>query len=82
MICYTALVISRILEYRIGRKFSATTIIESLRKCNCTLLDKNTYLFGYYDEVLDTLGKDLDIQFNRKHQTLKEIKAELAKTKR
>lgn len=82
MICYTSLVISRILEHRIGRKFSATKIIESLRRCNCTLLDKNTYLFGYYDEVLETLGKDLGITFNRKYQTLKEIKSELAKTKR
>lgn len=82
MICYTSLVISRILEHRIGRKFSATKIIESLRRCNCTLLDKNTYLFGYYDEVLETLGKDLGIAFNRKYQTLKEIKSELAKTKR
>ena len=82
MICYTALVISRILEYRIGRKYDATSIIESLRKCNCILLDRNTYLFGYYDEVLDVLGKDLGITFNRKYRTLKEIKTELAGTKK
>lgn len=82
MICYTALVISRILEYRIGRKYSVSAIIESLRKCNCTLMEKNIYLFSYYDEVLETLGKDLGITFDRKYQTLKEIKAELARTKK
>ena len=82
MICYVALVISRILEYRIGRKYNATRIIESLRKSNCTLIEGNTYLFGYYDEVLDTIGKELGITFNRKFQSLKEIKSELARTKK
>lgn len=82
MICYTALVISRILEYRVGRKYSVSAIIESLRKCNCTLMEKNIYLFSYYDKVLETLGKDLGITFDRKYQTLKEIKAELARTKK
>ena len=82
MICYTALVISRILEFRIGRTYSVSRIIESTRKCNCALLEKNLFLFSYYDEVLNLLGKDLGIDFSRKYRTLKEIKAELAKTKK
>ena len=82
LICYTALVISRILEFRIGRRFSVPRILESLRKCNCVLLEKNLFLFHYYDEVLACLGEDLKIDFSRKYRSLKEIKDELAKTKK
>lgn len=82
MICYAALVISRILEFRMERRFSVPQILESLRKCNCVLLDKNQFLFSYYDDVLAKLGKNLDIDFSRKYRSLKEIKDELAKTKK
>ena len=82
MICYAALVISRILEFRMERRLSVPQILESLRKCNCVLLDKNQFLFSYYDDVLAKLGKNLDIDFSRKYRSLKEIKDELAKTKK
>ena len=36
----------------------------------------------YYDEVLKVLGKELGIDFSRKYRTLKEIKNELALTKK
>lgn len=82
MICFTALVIARLLEYRINRKYSVKAILESLRKCNCSLVESNVYMGLYYDDVLKTLGEDLGIDFSRKYRTLKEIKTELAGTKK
>ena len=82
LICFTALVIMKLMEKRIGRKYAVQTIVESLRKCECSLLDKNSYLFDYYDDVLETIGNDLGIDFSFKYRTLKEIKQELGNTKR
>lgn len=82
LICFTALVIMKLMEKRIGRKYSVQTIIGSLRRCECSLMDKNTYLFDYYDEVLKTVGKDLGIDFSLKYRTLKDIRQELGNTKR
>ena len=82
LICFTALVIMKLMEYRIGRKYAVQTIVESLRRCECSLMDKNIYLFDYYDEVLKTIGDDLGISFGQKYRTQKEIRQELGNTKR
>lgn len=82
LICFTALVIARLLEYRIKRKYSVKTILESLRRCNCSLIESNVYMGLYYDDVLRTLGENLGIDFSRKYRTLKDIKTELAGTKK
>ena len=72
----------KLMEYRIGRKYAVQTIIESLRRCECSLMDKNVYLFDYYDEVLKTIGEDLGINFGLQTRTLQSIKQELGNTKR
>ena len=64
------------------REYSVKTILESLRKCECCLIESNVYMGAYYDEVLKVLGKELGIDFSRKYRTLKEIKNELAMTKK
>lgn len=80
--CFTALTIAKLMEYRIKREYSVKTILESLRKCECCLIESNVYMGAYYDEVLKVLGKELGIDFSRKYRTLKEIKNELAMTKK
>ncbi|MBR5355474.1 MAG: transposase, partial [Lachnospiraceae bacterium] len=82
LICFTALLIMRLLEYRLKRKHSVQTIIESLRRCECSLLESNMYVFDYYDEVLQSVGTELGIDFSRKYRSLKEIKNELGDTKK
>ena len=82
LICFTALLLMKLMEYRIKRKYSVKTILESLRKCGCSHLEQNYYLFDYYDEVLKELGNDLKIDFNRKYRSLGEIREALGKTKK
>lgn len=80
--CFIALVIARILELQVGRKYSITKMIESLQRCTCTNVDQNYYLFDYYDEVLKDIGEVLNVDFSTKVRPLQQIKKSIAETKK
>lgn len=82
LICFVSLVIARLLEYRLNRKHSVSRILESLRKCECSLLEQNLYLFDYYDEILQDVGELLGIDFSKKYRTLGEIKKVIGNVKK
>lgn len=56
------------------RKYSITRILESLKNCTCTNIQQNYYLFDYYDEVLQEIGRATNIDFSTKIRTLQQIK--------
>ncbi|WP_204665260.1 hypothetical protein [Fusibacter tunisiensis] len=62
-------------------KHSIAKMIESLKKCTCTNVDQNYYLFDYYDEVLEDIGQAADIDFSTKIRTLQQIKKNISETK-
>ena len=74
LICFVSLVLVRLLEKKLDRKYSVTAILESLKRSSCSLLEQNLYLFDYYDEILSSIGKELEIDFSKKYRTVKEIK--------
>ena len=80
--CFVALTIARILENRLAQKYSIGTILESLSKAECSLIQQNYYLFDYYDDILKDIGTAMDIDFGKRIRTLGEIKKILAKTKK
>ena len=80
--CFIALVIARILEYKLNGKYSITKIINSLKKCSCTNVDQNYYLFDYYDEVLHDIENATNIDFSTKIRTLQQIKKNISETKK
>ncbi|NLJ79541.1 MAG: transposase [Firmicutes bacterium] len=82
LVCFIALLILRILEYRLKNKHSSHVILQSLRKTNCSHIEQNYYLFDHYDDVLADLGDNLGIDFSKKYLTLKEIKYCAAAAKR
>lgn len=82
LICFVALVIARILEYRLDRKYGVSPILESLRRCECSLLEQNLYLFDYYDEILRDVGEVVGIDFSKKYRTLGEIKKIIGNVKK
>ena len=63
------------------RKYSVSKMLESLRRCECSSVEQNLYVFDYYDEVLCDIGKEFDIDFSKKYRTLKEIKKVQANVK-
>lgn len=82
LICFVALTIARILENRLGRRYSIRKILESLSKAGCSRIQQNYYLFDYYDEVLKDIGQIMEIDFGKRIRTLGEIKKVLAATKK
>jgi transposase len=80
--CFVSLLIIRILEHRLKGKYSAPSILESLSKSACSHVQENYYLFDFYDDVLDDIGKELNIDFSRKYQTFGEIRKVFGKTKK
>lgn len=80
--CFLALVIARVLEYRMGRKYSLSAMLDSLRQASCSHLTQNYYLFDYYDDILDDLGRTFGIDFSKKVLSLGDIKKVLAGTKK
>lgn len=80
--CFIALVLARILEYNLNGKYSITKIIDSLNKCSCTNVDRNYYIFDYYDEVLEDLSTTTNIDFSTKIRTLQQIKKNISETKK
>ncbi len=82
LICFVSLVLARLLEKRLDRKYSVTAILESLNKSSCSLLEQNMYLFDYYDEILYALGKELKIDFGKKYRTVQEIKKIIGESKK
>ena len=80
--CYIALVLSRVLQHKLDKKYSVGKILESLSNCNCNQLENNYYVFNYYDEVLKDIGDVLNVDFSKKYRRLQDIKKILAETKK
>lgn len=80
--CFVALIIARILELKLERKYSTEKLLTSLAKSQCSLVQQNYYMFDYYDEVLKEIGVVTGIDFSKRIRTLGEIKKILADTKK
>ena len=80
--CYLALVLCRVLQHKLDKKYSVEKILESLKKCNCQNLEQNIYRFSFYDTVLKDIGNVVNIDFSLKNRTLQDIKKNLALSKK
>lgn len=79
--CFIALLIIRILELKLKNAYSTERILASLEKSNCIYAGENLYLFSFYNEVLEAIGKATGIKYNPKMLSLGEIKKILGTTK-
>ena len=80
--CYLALVLCRVLQHKLDKKYSVGKILESLSKCNCSNEHENVYLFNYYDDVLKDIGNVVNIDFSLKRRYLQDIKKNLGEVKK
>lgn len=74
LICFVALLILRVLEYNLHKKYPVKQIRESLIRYSCSHLDQNYYLFDYRDEILQSLERIFDLDLGNKIMTTAEIK--------
>lgn len=72
----------RLLQFRLGWKYSAVLIQESLAKAFGTLVSTNLFAFDFSGSVLEDIGKYLGIDFSNRYRTLGELKTLLAGTKK
>jgi transposase len=80
--CFIALVIIRLIQKKLNRRYSVEKIIDCLNKIACSHEQDNLYLFDYRSEISDAIGSILDIDFTRKRLRLGEIKNILANSKK
>lgn len=80
--CFISLVLARVLQHKLVKKYSVGKILDSLSKCNCSNYHENYYLFDYYDIVLKDIGNILNINFALKNRTLQDIKKNLSCSKK
>jgi transposase len=82
LVCFIALLIARIVETRLGNKHTIAKITETLRKVECSRIDRNLWLFDFADEVTDEMNAVFGTDFGRKIMTLGEIRKQLGAAKR
>ena len=67
--CFTALVLIRLLQAKLGHKFPVGRILESLRKYKCLKIDVGTYQFTYCDEIIKECERVFGIDLNNKYRS-------------
>ena len=72
--CFVALVITRLLENKLGNKYSIHKIIDAMKKYNSIPIEHDLCLQNYTDEIIEEFQKIFNIDFSRKYLTLSEIK--------
>lgn len=76
------MVLSRVLQHKLDKKYSVGKILESLGRCNCYQIQSNYYLFNYFDDVLNDIGTTLDLDFSKKYMKSQDIKKNLGNVKK
>ncbi|WP_373657533.1 IS1634 family transposase ISSeq4 [Sporomusa acidovorans DSM 3132] len=74
LICFVSLLILRVLEYKLNKKYPVSQIRESLIRYSCSHLDQNYYLFDYRDEILQLMESIFDMDLGNKIMSTSEIK--------
>jgi len=82
LICFIALLIGRIVERRLGNKYTIQKITETLQKVDCSNIGQNIWIFNHADNVTDDINTAFGTDFGRKRMTLKEIKCNFSQSKK
>lgn len=72
--CFVSLLVIRLLEQKLNRKYSNEYVIESLRKYDSTKIEHDIYLQSFRNDVIKDFEQIFNIDLSRKYLTLSEIK--------
>lgn len=72
--CFVSLVILRLLEQKISRKYSTEKIINSLKNWNCSKLEHDIYLNSNYSTEINDILNKFNHNFSNKYINFKKIK--------
>lgn len=72
--CFTALVLIRLLQAKLGNQYPVGKLLDSLRDYTCTRVDVNIHQFLHYDEILAACEKAFGIELNNKFRTQLQVR--------
>lgn len=72
--CFISLVILRLIEYKTNRKYSTSSIINSLKQYTSNNLEHDIYLQNFTNDIIKDLSNIYNVDLSRKYLTLSEIK--------
>lgn len=75
--CFISLVILRLIESKTKRKYSTSSIINSLKNYTSNNLEHDIYLQNFTNEIIKELSDIYNVDLSRKYLTLSEIKKTL-----
>jgi len=82
LICFVSLLLLRLLQKETANRYSTKTLVNTMNSITGTYVDKNYYMFDYYNEVVEDLGKASNIDFSKRFMTLGEVKNIISRTKK
>ncbi len=71
--CFLSLVLIRVLEHKLKKRYSTEKILNSLKRYSCVYWGVNTWKFIYYDEILDACASAFGMKLNGRYKTRQEI---------
>lgn len=77
LIRFVSLVITRVLEKTSGMHHHKDTILDCLKKCTCVNIGQNIFMTTYTNQLLNDIGKSINVDFSKRYRTLQEIKGML-----
>ena len=80
--CFVSFLILRLLEQKTDYKIPIRTMVDSLRKANLVELSDNLYKNAYCDNVIDSVGKVLDLDLSKKQYSSGDLKKLRGKTQK
>lgn len=80
--CFLSLLLTRVIEHEIERKYSPQQLIEGLRSFNYTLVTENIYQCLNRNEVIDLLDETFGLDTSKYRMTLAKIKNIIATSKK
>lgn len=72
--CYIALILTRILQYRLKYKYTTKQIQEALNGANCISINKDLYILTKRDKVYSQIEKLFNVSLDLKHARIEQIR--------
>ena len=72
--CFTALVLIRLLQVKLGNNYPVGRILKSLRKYNCVNIGTNIWQFVYCDDIIKACGDVFHLELNNKYRSQLQIR--------
>ena len=73
-VCFTALVLIRLLEKRLEEKYPVGQILESVRSYNAALFSKNLYTFIFCDSIMEDSARAFHTDLSLKTRKREDIR--------